>query len=100
MRKTDLLPVTDSDLEMAREMIAIEYGRPSEETDSLLQSIAAGNMANAIAREAEIHSLRSQLEEAVALLRRVVNPFSDDRAITAIPDARDFLSRIISGGTR
>ena len=100
-RKTDNTPVTDENLARMRDEIAEAYSHASHETDSLIAAIDAGDMANVIAREKEIDALRSQLDEAVALLREVARrtPGYDSHAARSLrfaacqSDARSFLSR-------
>ena len=46
----------------------------------------------------ERDALQARLDEAVALLRRVVNPFNDHQAVTAIPDSNAFLASINRNG--
>ena len=46
----------------------------------------------------ERDALQARLDEAVELLRRVVNPFNDHQAVTAIPDSNAFLASINRNG--
>ena len=68
-RKTDNSPVTDESLARVRDEIAEAYSHPSHETVTLDTESAVDRTMGLIA---ECDALRSQLDEAVALLRSSV----------------------------
>jgi len=116
-RRTDNLPVTDASLARVRDEIAGAFSHPSPDTitlDTDQSAMLHRTIQNLTQREAD---LRSQLDEAVVLLRRlhgtvtcaypgngvsIVNTSaahgtSDSPQRVIYLDARSFLSRLDGG---
>ena len=94
-RKTDNTPVTDESLARVRDEIAEAYSHPSHETVTLDTESAVDRTMGLIA---ECDALRSQLDEAVALLRESVK--YSGCYVDSVTRRKAFLSRLDSGGTR